>query len=138
MCPIILCGCWNYREIDTLAIVAGIAIDKDIITKKYIVTTEIITTQMQGVSSIIGSELFTSEGDSIFGAMRNTIEKTGLRLFWSDAKVVIISESIAREGIIPVIDWINRSSDVRPDIWLLISKGNSASEILKIRLRLMK
>ncbi len=46
MCPIILCGCWNYREIDTLAIVAGMAIDKDMVTNKYIVTTEIITTQM--------------------------------------------------------------------------------------------
>ena len=47
MCPIILCGCWNYREIDSMAIVAGMAIDKDMVTKKYIVTTEIITTQCQ-------------------------------------------------------------------------------------------
>ena len=136
MCPIILCGCWNYREIDTLAIVAGMAIDKDIITKKYIVTTEIITTQMSGVSSIINSELYTSEGDSIFGAVRNTIEKTGLKLFWSDAKVIIISESLAMEGVIPVIDWINRSSDVRSDMWVLISKGNSAAEILKAKVKL--
>ena len=81
MCPIILCGCWNYREIDNLAIVAGIAIDKDMVTNKYILTTEVITTQSQGVSSIISSELYSSEGDSVFGAVRNTIEKTGLRLF---------------------------------------------------------
>jgi len=134
--PIIFCGCWNYREIDTLAIVAGLAIDKNMITNKYVITTEIITTQAQGVSSIISSQLFSSEGDSIFGAVRDLIEKTGLRLFWSDAKVVIISESIAKEGIIPALDWTNRSNFVRPDMWLLISKGNSAAEILKNKIKL--
>jgi len=34
LCPIMLVGCWNYREIDSLAIVTGIAIDKDMITKR--------------------------------------------------------------------------------------------------------
>lgn len=136
MCPIILCGCWNYREIDTLAIVAGMAIDKDTVTNKYIITTEIITTQSQGVSSIISSELFKSEGESVFSAVRDTIEKTGLRLFWSDSKVVIISESIAKEGILPALDWTNRSNFVRPDMWLLISKSNSAAEILKTKVKL--
>ena len=136
MCPIILCGCWNYKEVDTLAIVAGIAIDKDLNTKEYIVTTEVITTQLQGVSSVISSELFTSRGDSIFQAMRNMIEKTGLRLYWSGTKVLIINESIAAEGIIPAIDWTSRDSDVRPDIWLLISKGNTAAEILKHKVKI--
>lgn len=136
ICPIILVGCWNYREIDSLAIVTGMAIDKDRITKKYIVTTEIITTQMSGVSSIIDSELYRSEGHSIFSAVRNSIEKTGLKLFWSDAKVLIISEAIALEGIIPVIDWVNRSSDTRPDMWMLISTGSTAAEILEAKVKL--
>ena len=136
MCPIILCGCWNYREIDTLAIVAGIAIDKDMATHKYVITTEIITTQAQGVSSIISSQLFSSEGDSIFNAVRDLIGKTGLRLFWSDAKVLIIGESIAKEGLISAIDWTNRSNFVRPDMWLLVSKGNTAAQILKTKVKL--
>ncbi|MBW9151699.1 Ger(x)C family spore germination protein [Clostridium estertheticum] len=136
ICPIILCGCWNYREIDTLAIVAGMALDKDMVTNKYILTTEVITTQAQGVSSIISSQIFTTEGDSVFSAVRDAIEKTGLRLFWSDSKVVIISDSIAREGIIPAIDWTNRSNFVRPDMWLLVAKGNTASEILKTKVKI--
>jgi spore germination protein KC len=131
-----LCGCWNYREIDAQAIVAGIAIDKDNTTNKYIVTTEIVTAQAQGASSNFSSELYSFEGDSIFSAVRSTIEKTGLRLFWSDAKVVILSESIAGEGVIPVFDWINRSHEIRADIWVLIAKGNSASEILKAKVKL--
>lgn len=133
ICPIILCGCWNNREIDTLAIVAGMAIDKDIITNKYIVTTEIITTKNQGAFSNFNSELFSSESQSIFGAVRNMIEVTGLKLFWSATKVLIISESIADESIIPVIDWANRSPEIRPNIWIMIAKGNSAAEILQAK-----
>lgn len=136
MCPIILCGCWNYSEIDTLAIVAGLAIDKDITTNKYIVTTEIITSQNQGGPSPISSELYSSEGDSIFSAVRNMIQKTGLKLFWSDEKVIIISDSIATDGVIPVIDWANRDSRLRLNMWMLIAKGNSASEILKTKVKL--
>ncbi|WP_435789200.1 Ger(x)C family spore germination protein [Clostridium sp.] len=136
MCPILLSGCWDYEEIESLAIVSGVAIDKDEITSKYIVTAEIITTQMQGASSIISSELFISEGESVFSAVRNMIQKTGMKLFWSDAKVIIVSEQLAIEGVIPVIDWLNRSSDVRPDMWFLISKGETASEILKQKVRL--
>lgn len=136
MCPILLCGCWDYEEIDSLAIVSGIAVDKDKISNKYTVTAEIITTQMQGSSSIISSELYVSEGESVFSAVRNMIQKTGLKLFWSDAKVLIVSESLATEGVIPVIDWLNRSSDVRPDMWFLISKGETAAEILKCKVKL--
>lgn len=136
MCSIILCGCWNYREIDSLAIVAGMAIDKDMKTNQYTVTTEIVTAEEQGTTSKISSEIYSAEGDSVFSAVRNTIEKTGLRLFWSDAKVVIISEPLSKEGIIPVIDWTNRDSEPRSDMWVLIAKGKSAAEILENKVKL--
>lgn len=134
--PTTLCGCWNYREIDTLAIVAGIAIDKDLVTNQYKITTEIITPQTQGSSSSISSELYSCEGNSIFSAVRAIIEKTGLRLYWSDAKVMVISESIAREGVIPVIDWFDRDAEPRFDMWMLIAKGTSAAEILKTKVKI--
>jgi len=135
MCPITLCGCWNYKEIDSMAIVAGMAIDKDIITNKYIITIEIITSQSQGSSSTISSEFYSSEGDSILSAERSVVGKTGIPLLWYEAKVVIISEPVAVEGVIPVIDWPNRDSDLRADMWMIIAKGNSAAEILKNKIK---
>ncbi|MBC8061333.1 MAG: Ger(x)C family spore germination protein [Clostridiaceae bacterium] len=59
------------------------------------------------------------------------VGKTGIPLLWYEAKVVIISESVARDGVIPVMDWTNRDSDLRADMWMIIAKGNSAAEILK-------
>ncbi|MBC8060942.1 MAG: Ger(x)C family spore germination protein, partial [Clostridiaceae bacterium] len=131
ICPIILCGCWNYKEIESMGIVVGMAIDKDIITNKYIMTVEIITIKSQGPSPTISSEFYSSEGESILSAEREVVGKTGFPLLWYEAKVVIISESVARDGVIPVIDWTNRDSDLRADMWMIIAKGNSAAEILK-------
>ena len=136
MCPLTLCGCWSYEEIESFAIVAGVAIDKDMLTNKYIITTEIVTTENIGTSSTISSELYSCEGDSIFNASANMVRKTGLKLFWSDAEVVIISEIIAADGVIPVIDWLLRDPEPRPDIMLIIAKGNTAAEILKTKSKL--
>jgi spore germination protein KC len=133
--PILLCGCWNYSEIDTLAIVTGLAIDKNIITNKYIITIEVVTSESQGSTSTISSKLYSSEGSSIFNAERNMVSKVSLALFWSQAKVIIIGESVANDGLIPVIDWIHRDSDLRSDMWLLISKNTPAAEILKANIK---
>lgn len=133
---LLLCGCWNYREIDSMAIVAGMAIDKNTHNNSYIVSVEIITIEPQGLKSIIRSELYSSEGVTIFDAVRNMIEKIGMRPYWSHAKTVIISKAIAKEGIIPVIDWINRDSETRSDMWVIISKGDSALEILKSKVKI--
>jgi len=135
ICPILLCGCWNYSEIDTLAIVSGVAIDKNVVTNKYIITIEVVTSESQGATSTISSEVYSSEGSSIFNAERNMVSKVGLALFWSQAKVIIISEAVASDGIIPVIDWIHRDSDLRLDMWLLISKNATAAEILKANIK---
>ena len=42
ICCLLLTGCWSYREINSLYIVAGIAIDKVAGTDKYNITTEFI------------------------------------------------------------------------------------------------
>jgi spore germination protein KC len=125
-------GCWNYKEINQVAIVGGCAIDNGI-NKKYSVTVEIVNPKPSGQESKIESQFFTQEGDSLFEAIRTLILKTGRRLFWSHAKVVIIGKDIAKEGIIPVIDWLQRDAETRSEMWLLISQEKTAREILETK-----
>ncbi len=125
-------GCWNYKEIDDLAIVAGMAVDMDEDTGDYIVTVELVNAQGGGKGQAQGSlspEIYDAQGKTIFEAVRNIILKVGKRLYWSHAKVGIISENIAREGVVGVIDWIERDAEVRTSIRLLISKEKTAGEI---------
>jgi spore germination protein KC len=125
----ILTGCWNYREVEKLSVVAGVAIDKGK-HHKYQITVE--TVEISGGQEVKQMpHLITIEGDTVFDAVRNEISLTGKKLYWSHTKVVIISKEIAREGILRVIDWFNRDSETRADVLLLVSKGKNASDILK-------
>ncbi len=124
-------GCWNYREIDQLSVVAGVAIDKGI-HEKYSITVELVDV-VSGKEQQTKSKTVTMEGKSIFEAVRNEISLIGNRIYWSHAKVLIISEEIAREGIIEAIDWFNRDAETRSDIQILVAKGRSAVEILKTK-----
>lgn len=130
---IILVGCWNYKEINDVSIVTGIAIDYDADKDLYIITTEIIKTAGSTQEERMSGTTFVSKGASIFDAIRNMIINTGKKLYWSDAAVVIVSQDIASQGIIPALDILIRGLEIRSDIWLLVSKEKTAGEILDTR-----
>lgn len=123
-------GCWNYREINDIAIVSGVSVDKNEETDEYVLTFEVVNTK--GVKEAKNvPDIVTMQGKTIFDAVRNAIEKLGRRLYWSHAKVFIISQSIAKNGVAPVLDFIYRDAEVRSDIWLLISEDETAADILR-------
>ena len=119
-------GCWNYREVDDVSIVAGVAIDQGV-KEKYQITAEIVQIS-GGRDSKTTSKLLTMEGNSIFDAVRNGISLSGKKLYWSHAKVVIVSKKIAGEGMIKVTDWFIRDAETRLDVHLLISGEDSAKK----------
>lgn len=120
-------GCWNYREIDKISIVAGLAIDKGN-EKQYQLTVEIVQIT-SGKDTKMVSKTITTEGDTMFDAARNIISLSGKRLYWSHAKIIILSKEIATDGITKVMDWYNRDAETREDIHLLVSQEKSAKEI---------
>lgn len=131
-----LAGCWNYNDIENLAIVAGAAIDKEQKTGDYTLTLEIINPPSGAgeakKDSQTGHLLIESKGRTILDAARNSITKVGKGLFWGHCKIVIVSENVAKEGIIPVMDFLMRSTKIRPDIWTLVSTAETAKEILQV------
>jgi spore germination protein KC len=122
-------GCWNYREIDKLAIVAGVAIDKGT-DERYRITVEIVEFIGQR-ESMVTSKTMAIEGKTIFDASRNGIAFFGKRLYWSHAKILVISEEVARGGIVKILDWFNRDSETRADIHIVISRHVPARDILE-------
>ncbi len=126
---IIVTGCWNYREIESLAIVAGAAVDKGE-NARYRLTVEIVKIS-GGKDTKTESKLISVEGDTIFDCARNSISLTGKKLYWSHNKILIISKEIAEDGVIDIIDWFNRDSETRSSIHLLMSTEKTAEEIFK-------
>lgn len=124
--PLMLCGCWDYTEMNDVKYVAGFALDKE--RNEYILTSEVLEASIS--ANTIKSNIVQSRGKTIHSALRDAIKKTGKMLQLSHTKVVIVSEEIAEEGIVPAIDLINRDVEVRNDMWILVSGMNTASEVL--------
>ncbi len=122
-------GCWNYRELDDLAIVAGVAIDKEA-NEQYTLTAEIV--QVTGSSDTKStSKLVSMNGKTILDAIRNGISVTGKKLYWSHCKVAIVSKEVAEEGVAKVLDIFIRDSEIREDVNILFSQQDTAREILE-------
>lgn len=124
---ILAAGCWNYKEVNDMSIVAGIAIDKGI-TNQYEMTVEII--QISGGKETKNtSKTISAEGRTMFDAARNMIALSGKKLYWGHTKVIILSKQIASEGVTKAIEWYNRDSETREDVHMLISERPTAKEI---------
>lgn len=126
-------SCWNYREIENLQIVAGVAIDKSSDGKKYILTIETIDFSGGTKNTEIKPLIIDSEGLTVWDAVRNSKKKMVTKPYWGNCQVVILSKDIAKSGILPAIDFFFRDHEDRPTIHLLISREEKASEILKTK-----
>lgn len=131
----LLTGCWDYREIDSLAIVAGMGIDQGEHGKKYHLAIDVVdmagNSSSSGSNSAMFSKILQCDGDTIFDAIRDSIKLSGKRLYFGDCKVVVISEKLAEKGIIPVTELIDRDAEFRRTTDLFISRGKTATEVLK-------
>lgn len=125
-----LSGCKSFSEVDNRYMVLGAAVD--IIENDYVVTVEVVDVENSTTDSVV-SKHYSAKGKSIFDAIRNTIKVSGKKLFWAYTKVIIISKDIAEQSVYPIIDWINRDQEPRDDIILVVSRENTAKEIIEFK-----
>lgn len=127
---ILLTGCWSYREIDSIYIVSGIGVDKVPDSDQYNITAEFINIIENQMEKNFESILLEAKGDSILDAITKMTRISAKRPYWSHAASIIISEEVAREGIMPFLDFIARNKEGRLSTNVYISKGKLATEIL--------
>jgi len=94
------------------------------------ITIEVVNISGDGKTTI-EPKYVESDGDTFFEAVRKAIAKEGRRIYWSHAKVAIISEELAREDILKYLDFLFRDAEAREDSWLLISREKTAGAILQ-------
>lgn len=125
-------GCWNYHELNDLAITTGIAIDiKD---EKYVVSYMIANAKKsQGESNKqeASSVVYSGEGDSISSAYMDLNSKNPKIPYISHLEVIVISEDAAKKGVINIIDFLMRNPESRKEFFVVLSKDTSASSILE-------
>lgn len=126
----ILPGCWNYREIEQFAIVAGMAVDKGE-QGNYLLTIEIVDMHEGGREGKIQSERVETYGETLLDAIRNAIKISAKKLYWGHSEIVVLSQDVAKEGILEILDWLDRDAEPRLSMDLLVSKERTAREVLE-------
>lgn len=133
-------GCWNRRELNDLAIVMAIGVDKQ--GKEYQVSAQVVVPGEVGKkgTSVGAAPVVTyqTSGPSMFECMRKMTTISPRKLYMSHVRILIIQENIAKEGLQNVLDFFFRDPEFRPDFYVAIAKKHKASEILGIFTQLEK
>ena len=130
-------GCWDSVETEELGVVRvlGIGINKN--SDIRVVIQEIPhEKQTSGSGGSTGGgkssfHLYSASGSTISEAIQNMSANEHHRLYFAHTKVIILDESlVSSKGIKPIIDFFERTPELRLSTWILISPMNQFDKIL--------
>ena len=125
----LLTGCFNYSELNKMAIVSSIGVDKE--NDNYIVSVQVINASKEEND---GSKItvYKEKAKSIFEALRRITLKSPKKLYGGHMEKLVLSKEVAEDSIINVIDSFERISEVKNEFNIVILDEGKASDFLKI------
>jgi spore germination protein KC len=129
-----LSACWNQKELTELAFVMEMGIDKGK-NKKYDVSFQLVnpgnvTTGQTGGGQGLPIAVYRSSGDTITEAAREATKKVSRRLYYAHTNLVAVSEEIAKDGLLDVLDALDRDPEFRTTTELIITRGTTAENLV--------
>jgi len=134
--PLLLTGCYNYQELNDLAITTGLSIDYDKENEEFKVIAQVINpvkeddAKSSNETSFINYE---SKGKSLREAIRTIILDSPKRLYGSQMQILILSENVLNEKLPDIIDFFIREPELRPEFKIIIAKDEKALEGITIQ-----
>lgn len=140
---LLLNGCWDSQELNSLSIVSATSIDRsedEWVISFQVVIPQSIATQTGGGSG--GSQspitIFSTRGKTIREAMQNANLEAPRALFFAHNSVLIINEQVVRnEGVRQILDFFLRPVESRETMSVLLTK-DKASNLLEVLIPLEK
>ncbi|MDP4089760.1 MAG: Ger(x)C family spore germination protein [Bacillota bacterium] len=129
-------GCWDKKELNEIAIILALGLDKDRNTNELIFSSQVVNPQAlqpEKGSNTFTTDIITTRGKDILDARKEISKKFDRYPFYSHNRVIIISEYLAMNDFRPILDRLVRSNEVRPLDWIIIAKGVSPEELLKVK-----
>jgi spore germination protein KC len=129
-------GCWSRRELNTLAIVLGTALDAGPAPDTLTLTAQVVKAgelksgssssspgggaPAKAYANIQGSD------KSVLSLLRGLTHKLSRRLYFSHNQVLIFSSELAQKDIAEGLDGFMRDYETRLNVYILISRGRAA------------
>ena len=134
---LLLTGCWDAREINELAFVLSVGLDKT--NDGFKVTAQIASPETysktpSGTASQATKPFWivTSNGKTIFEAIRNMASISSRRIFWAHIKVIVISEELAKTNIQEVCDFFTRNPELRLRTLVAVTPGKAGEVVQNV------
>ena len=144
--PLALAGCWDHQEIENLAFVLAVGLDRDPATGLIQVTAQVAKPSAVATAGFTGAAaslerptwLVTAAGRTTFEAVRNLARQSPRRIYWAHNSWIIFGEEAAREGVAPYLDYFTRQGQCRRLSNVLVVEGDTASSFLQLEFELTK
>lgn len=125
-----LTGCTEGRQLHQKLIIQGIGIDTS--ESGYLLTVQALDFKNPANEDEPNIKNIEVEGTSLVSALENISKKTSLIPVYSQNMIIIIGESIAKNGVNKFMDFFVRHCEARPKVKLCVVEDN-ASEYFKIK-----
>ncbi len=138
MTLLLITGCWDRRELDSLAIVMAAGVDLaeqgDVIelVTQIVQPGSVRKSETGGQSGGQSTFIIKSVGSNVADAATNTNNDLSRHLYWAHNEVLIISEVLARQGVRSVLDFFYRTVEPRERMQLMVCRGKP-EEILSAK-----
>lgn len=129
-CLLLTGGCWDEREVETLGLVDGLALDRGG-GGQIRLTLQILNSRamshaagMGPVQGVKTYQNFTAQARTTDDALARLTRLTPRRPFFSSLRLVAISEDLARErDLREILDFLTRDREIRRDAWFVVSRS---------------
>lgn len=127
------CSCCDYKELNNLAIVSGIAIYFDNENNNFKVTFEVLNDDEESDNSKNDNRAYyvSGSGKTVTEAFNSTNLEISKILYLRHVKIMIMSEEIATKKSNQIIDYFIRNPNINNMFYMLVAKENDAKTILK-------
>jgi spore germination protein KC len=135
-----LSGCWDYKELNQVAIITGMAIDKGE-KRRYRLTVEKLDSMELSPQQSSGNTptvVHSLEGNSIPEIAQRMNVGLSKKMIFSHMRTAVISDKVAKKGIMQFFDYLERYREIREDFNVVIAKDVPASDILKVSYPIQK
>lgn len=130
----LLSGCYNYRELNELAITTALSIDYS--DNNFNVIVEVINpTKQQDAVSANNSPFvnYYSSAPTLQEAFRNIVLDSPRQLYAAQLEMIILSEDIAKSHIPEVLEYFSREPESRTEVKFIIARGDESTKSLTIQ-----
>ncbi len=128
----LLTGCYNYREINDLAIASGISIKKED-NGEYQLTVEVVNPKKEQDTSS-GKEpdfiIYTATGKSMQETFRKMIKESPQKIYAAQIEILILDESLVKEDLKNIVDFFARDPEIRSEFYVLVGKDSDILDVI--------